>query len=426
MATVSSEHRRAEQPLADVVQTTDVNYNLRGKRVAMVSFSGYPEDPRPRRAIDALLGEGVAVDFICLGDQSLPRQEKQGRLDVRRLRIEHRRGGAFSYLYQYAAFMVASAAVLAFRSLTRRYALVYVNNMPDVLVASAVVPKLLGAKVILDQHDPMPELMTTIFGLSEGSFAVRAIKRLEKWSIAFADKVITVNVACRRIFADRSCRAEKIGIVMNAPDDRIFGAEPHSPTLRDRSADHFVIMYHGSIVERNGLDLAVRALALIKPAVPKAKLRIYGKKTTFLECVMADVKELGLESSVEYCGPRSLEALVHEIEKCDLGVVPNQRNAFTDINTPTRIFEYLALGKPVIAPRTPGIQDYFPADSLYFFDSGNSQDLARAIENVYSDPAGVYATVERGQAVFSHHVWHVERHNLLTIVGETLGATISR
>ena len=62
-----------------------------------------------------------------------------------------------------AAFIAVSAYILAVRSLRRRYDLVYIHNMPDVLVASALLPKLLGAKVILDQHDPMPELMMTIF-----------------------------------------------------------------------------------------------------------------------------------------------------------------------------------------------------------------------------------------------------------------------
>ena len=55
--------------------------------------------------------------------------------------------------------------------------------MPDVLVFSAIVPKLLGAKVVLDLHDPMPELMQTIFKLPEESFSVVVLKRLEKWSI---------------------------------------------------------------------------------------------------------------------------------------------------------------------------------------------------------------------------------------------------
>jgi len=37
-----------------------------GKRVAMVTFSPYPFDPRPRRAVDALVAEGASVDLICL------------------------------------------------------------------------------------------------------------------------------------------------------------------------------------------------------------------------------------------------------------------------------------------------------------------------------------------------------------------------
>ena len=44
--------------------------------------------------------------------------------------------------------------MLALRSLTRRYDLVHVHNMPDILVFAALVPKVFGAKVVLDLHDP--------------------------------------------------------------------------------------------------------------------------------------------------------------------------------------------------------------------------------------------------------------------------------
>ena len=84
----------------------------------------------------------------------------------------------------------------------------------------------------------------------------------------------------------------------------------------------------------------------------------------------------GVQDCVHYLGPKSLEELVREVESCDLGIIPNPRNAFTEINTPTRIFEYLALGKPVIAPRTVGIQDYFGQESLLYFEPGNPKDLA--------------------------------------------------
>src|SRR5206468_505000 len=95
--------------------------------------------------------------------------------------------GAWRLRGKRAAMVVLSLAILAVRSMRRRYHVVYVHNMPDVLVLSALVPKAQGAKVILDLHDPMPELMMSIFNLPHDSLRVRTLERLEKWSIRFAD-----------------------------------------------------------------------------------------------------------------------------------------------------------------------------------------------------------------------------------------------
>ena len=389
----------------------------------MVTFSPYPADPRPRRAVEALLEEGMAVDLICLQDEKAQKRETLGGLDIVRVPITHRRGGALSYGYTYSAFILVSASILALRSLRRRYDVVYVHNMPDILVLSALVPKALGARVILDLHDPMPELMTTIFKFDKNSLSVGLMKFLEKWSIARADSVITVNVACKRIFASRSCHNDKIDVVMNAPDGTLFPLRtPHSYQSSDTSAKRLVIMYHGSLVERNGLDLAVAALAQVRKAIPAAELRVYGRTTPFLEQVMEDARNQGLQDCVRYLGVRRLEDLAREIEECDVGIIPNQRNAFTDINTPTRIFEYLALGKPVIAPRTPGIQDYFSSDSLLFFESGNAKELARRIESVFSHRKDAVETAMRGQQVYLAHTWLQERQNLVNLVSKLLRA----
>lgn len=395
---------------------------LRGKRVGMVVFSSYPADPRPRRAAEALLKEGMQVDLICEADEKLPKRESLGGLEIFRLPITHHRGGKLSYAYQYSAFILISAGVLARRLLRHRYDLIYIHNMPDVLVFSALVPKAFGAKVILDQHDPMPELMITIFNLKAESLSVRLIRQLEKWSIACVDLVITVNVACKRIFADRSCRPEKVGIVMNSPDGEIFPyrAARSYPAIDSTSGKPFVVMYHGSLVERNGLDLAVDALARVREAVPSAELKICGRRTPFLEQVMQKARTAGLEGSIRFLGPKSLEELVGEIETCDVGVIPNQRNPFTDINTPTRIFEYLALGKPVVAPRTPGILDYFNPDSLLFFEAGDAAELAERIKYVYFHSREAIETAECGQQVYLAHTWQEERATLVGLVSELL------
>jgi glycosyltransferase involved in cell wall biosynthesis len=386
---------------------------LRGKRAAVLLFSYYPSDPRPRRAAEALVNEGVQVELICLkasGDQ--PTRETFKGVDILRLPFKRRRGGPSAYLMQYSAFILSTFFLLAFRSLRRRFALVHVHNMPDLLVFSALVPKLIGAKVVLDLHDPMPELMTTIFGFEPTSFAVRLLKRLERWSIAFADVVFTVNLACKKIFASRSCLADKIHVVMNSPDEEIFAFRSAVSPPMERTTP-FVMMYHGSILERNGLDVAVMALAIVRQRIPGAELRVYGESTPFLEVVMETVRKNGLEDSVRYFGGKGLEEIVAAIDGCDVGVIPNRRAIFTEINTPTRIFEYLSRGKPVITGRAPGVQDYFAEDALFFFELGDAADLARSIVHVYGHP-DVAEVVKRGQQVYLAHRWSAERKGLVS------------
>jgi glycosyltransferase involved in cell wall biosynthesis len=206
---------------------------------------------------------------------------------------------------------------------------------------------------------------------------------------------------------------------MNSPDEELFpyrAARSYPVSTRDKP----IIMYHGSLVARNGLELAVDALARVCKVIPRAELRIYGPSTPYLKQVMGKVHSLGLQNNVSYFGAKKLEELANEIENCDIGIIPNLRNTFTDINTPTRIFEYLALGKPVIAPRTPGIQDYFDSDSLLFFESGNSEDLAEKIEYAVSHITEATAIAERGQQVYLAHTWQQEKETLVSLVAGLL------
>jgi len=397
---------------------------LCGKRVAVVVFSHYPSDPRPRRAAEALSRLGMNVEVICLRqDKGEPRRETREGIRIRRVSLKRRRGGKFSYVFQYAAFLLISLVLLAFRSVRGRYHLVHVHNMPDILVFAAVVPKVFGSKVILDLHDPMPELMTTIFGLAPESFGVRLLKNFERWSIRFAHAVLTVNQACKRLFTGRGCPPEKVLVVMNSPDEGIFKYRETAPVPIERNdGKPFVIMYHGSLVERHGLDVGVSALGVIKQAIPRAELRIYGQSTPFLERVLNSVRGSDLEKSVRYFGPRTLEQIVEAIDECDVGIIPNRRSIFTEINTPTRIFEYLSRGKPVIAPAVPGILDYFSDGQLIFFELGDANDLARKLEYVCFHPEEVEKTVRLGQAIYREHKWSAERAKFTTLVGQLLAA----
>jgi glycosyltransferase involved in cell wall biosynthesis len=361
----------------------------------------------------------MSVDVV-----SLKEHKKDGLRDsvngvaILRVPLSHWRGSKLGYAVHYGLFTLGTMLLLGFRSIFKPYSLVHVHNMPDFLVFSAAIPKLLGAKVILDLHDPMPELMMTIYGLSKDSFYVRLMKEIEKWSTRFADRVITANAAFERLFVGRGCDPGRLSVVLNSPDEGIFEfRDLVDPIDREREKPRsLVIMYHGAIVERHGLDLAVLALGSLRKSIPQIELRVYGFHTPFLDEVMDLARQKGLEKSVQYHGVKSLEQISKAIDECHVGIIPNRQSTFTEINFPTRILEYLARAKPVIAPRTEGIQDYFGPEDLIYFELGDAHDLARKILWLHEHPLEVNKIVKNGQAVYRVHTWSQERSRLWALV----------
>jgi glycosyltransferase involved in cell wall biosynthesis len=397
---------------------------LQGKRAAVLLYSYYPSDSRPRREAESLVAAGYEVDLICLQEsESEPKRELINGVNVKRLPLSKRRESKLAYSRQYLSFLMACAALLAFWSLKKRYRIVHVHNMPDFLVFGAVVPKMLGAKVVLDLHDPMPELMMSIYDLPEHHRYVTCLKSLEKWSIAFVDLVLTPNIAFRNLFISRGCPAEKIGIVMNSPQMEIFDPAKYAASGQDVSKGErpFRLMYHGLIAERHGLDTAIEALAQIRSQIPSLEFHIYGGRTSYLEKIEQMVEHLHLRDCVDYCGFKPQSIIAEAIAGADLGVIPNRRCPFTEINMPTRIFEYLAMGKPVIAPNTQGIRDYFDAQSLLLFEPGNSSDLAEKILWVFRNRDQAADLAERGRRVYHEHLW-IKEDGRLTRLMEKLTA----
>ena len=398
---------------------------LCGRRVAVLLFSYYPSDSRPRLAAEALASEGALVDVICLREtRTEPRREIINGVNVRRLGLKRHRGGKLSYIGQYFAFILWSFVRLTLDSIRARYDVVHVHNMPDVLVLSALVPKALGAGIILDLHDPMPELMMSIYNLDAGNYFVRLLKRLERLSIWFADLVLTPNQAFRELFIKRGCPPGKIQIVMNSPDHEIFDSSKYDSEMAQSptNASLFRIMYHGLIVERYGLDIALQAFAKARVVIPGLEFHIFGERTPYMNNIDAQVRELGLSSCVHYHGFQSQIDIAKSITSMDLGIVPNRRNPFTELNMPIRIFEYLAMGKPVVVPDTEGIRDYFGPDSALFFNPGDSQSLFNAIVDVYRNRQKVSSVLKRAEGVCYAHRWEIYRARFLELVSLLVSA----
>lgn len=388
------------------------------KNILMVVYSYFPQDVRPRREAEALIKAGYTVDIICL---RLPDQTKFERIydvDTYRVNISKSRASKTKYILLYANFFMRSFFLLNWLFLKNRYSVIHVHNMPDFLVFLAVIPKLFGSKVILDLHDPTPEMSITKFAEGRDSMLTKILKWQEKVSIRFAHKIITTNISFLNRFISRGCPSEKIDIVMNSPQESIFNRL--IPASSEKSYENkYVVMYHGIIITRYGFEELLKAINLLKNKIPGIELRVYGTGED-LPLFLELIKKLNLENIVKYFGQVSIEEIVEIIPECNVGIIPNRLGPFTKINFPTRIFEYLHLKRPVVVPLTQGIKDYFDEDSIFYFDAGNEESLANIIFNIYSDTKKTEMVLNRGLEIYYKHRWEIQSRNLINIYEELL------
>ncbi len=406
---------RASDGVASSSGAAERKHPLPAGRLAVVLYSYYLLDPRPRRETEALAEAGMEADVICLRrDPSEPSFERVGGVNIHRVPLSHQRGSAGGYVLRYGFFFLCAFCRLTLWSLRGNLKLVHVHNMPDFLVFSALVPRLRGAKIILDLHDPMPELFCGIYSAPEKHFVYRLLCRIERWSIAFADKVLTPNISFKELFASRSGAADKMEIIMNSPRPTIFDADKYESPPRS-AGRNFTVMYHGLLVERHGLDLAIEALSRLNGEAPGLKLEIYGDRTEYVDRIVRQVEELKIGGSVHFHGYKTQTEIAQAIGGIDLGIIPNRLNDFTNINFPTRIFEYLAMNKPVLVPRTKGVTDYFAEDEMLFFTPGDIDDLARKMAWAYNHPPELLTMMERGREIYRRNSWAAQERRLLGV-----------
>jgi hypothetical protein len=126
----------------------------RGLRVCHVVYSFYDTDYRVRRYATALARRGDHVDVIALRREGQSRDEVIDGCHVSRLQTRSKdERGPLGYLAKVVLFLMRAAAVVASRHAKQRYDIVHVHNLPDFLVFAALIPRLTGARVILDIHD---------------------------------------------------------------------------------------------------------------------------------------------------------------------------------------------------------------------------------------------------------------------------------
>ncbi len=345
----------------------------------MIAYTSYFTDGRVKRHAEALVERGDQVDVICLANT--PVGESRG-VRVIGLEIPRYRGASrASYIRSYLRFFTAAAFTALRLSLAERYNAVIVCTMPDAAVLCAIAPKMLGSKVVLDIHDTMPELYRDKFGGRRGALGARLLVLEERASAWLADRVLAVHDLHRARLEHGGIPPEKIRVVMNLPDPRIF--VPHDNGCA--SNGRFTLVCHGTVTHRLGLDIAIRALHILRDRLPAARLMVIGAGDYLAEAQCL-VETLELERMVDFIPPVPVERLPEILAGGMVGIVPNRACSATHLMLPVKLLEYATLGIPVIAARLRTIEHYFGPNAVRFFNAEEPEDLAAAIEELYRRP----------------------------------------
>jgi glycosyltransferase involved in cell wall biosynthesis len=350
----------------------------------MVAYTHYPTDSRVRREAEALVERGDTVDVICLGNKGEQNPEYYNSVRMIKIRISRYRGSnAWTYIISYLQFFFIALFKLANLQSKNVYQVIQVHTMPDFMVFSAVIPKLRGAKILLDVHDLMPELYQSKFGYDAKHPFIRFISWMECRSIAFANHALAVHKPHLEALCSHGNPPGKFTVLLNLPDMKIFS---HSNDSEFHNDFGLHLIYHGTVAQRNGLEVAIRAISSLKKDLKDLTLRIIGDGDDILR-LSKMVKELELQDIIKIDkGMVSLEKLVPLIQKADVGIVPILYDDFTKYMLPVKLLEYVALGKPVICSRTETIEAYFDDSMVQFTSPGDITELAEAIRYLYENP----------------------------------------
>ncbi len=327
-----------------------------------------------------MIEAGYSIDIICLRLPGEKSREVKKNLRIYRLPYKHRRKGILEYIFRYLLSFTMMSAIVTILHQKRGYDLIQVNTMPDFLVFATWYPRLTGAKILLDLHEPTPELWKSKFEKRKMRFLIRFMERIEQMAISYADQSITVNETIRQRFIERGADEKKISIIRNVPSETF-----QKSGIAQLPEDQFKIITHGSIEKRYGHELILQALTLLKDRIPGIHLYIVGDGEDAPQ-LRQKVSELSLSEDVTFTGWVPIETIPRLIAAADLGIVSILPTAFGELCQPNKLFEYVALQKPVVAPRLPAITESFDDDSLIYFEPGNPADLADRVEEFYRNP----------------------------------------
>jgi glycosyltransferase involved in cell wall biosynthesis len=379
----------------------------------MIVHAVYPGDARVRRQTDVLVDAGHEIDLFCLRGPGEASEESIAALRIIRLPVNRIFTGFAGHLAEYMAFGGMVMVRLAREHRRRRYRLVQVASVPDFLAFAAAPLRLSGVPLLLDLHEDMPEFFRDRFAHPALKPLMPLVIGAAKASALIADEVITVHEPLRQLSIARGVPLEKISVVMNSADTKVFDPALH-PRRGFLEDGELRVIHHSNLQRMYGLDIAVEAVALIGRELP-LRLDVYGDGP-FRREVEAAIARTGTADLVHLNGRVPIDDLPGLIAGSDVGLVPSRPDPYLQYSLSTKLLEYAAMGIPIIASDLATFRAHLTPAAIRYVPGGDPAALATAIRELAADPTAAARLGAEARRQSATYAWEVQGRRYVEIV----------
>ncbi|MEI6043228.1 MAG: glycosyltransferase [Chloroflexota bacterium] len=293
----------------------------------------------------------------------------------------------FPWSYVERTFFASEAiSYLLWRRLTGRPCrAIYVR---DVICAYWLVKfgrTLLGAKIIYEAHD----LEARNPSRNQGKRLSAFLQQVDRTILSRADGVVSLTTAFKDFLSADGWREAKrpSTVIPDAYDSKLYQPLPQAECRKalGLSNEEFIVVYAGLTFAYRGLDRMVEAFDLfLKQSQAEARLCFVGGRPFEVEELRQVVQRAGLGSRVQLIGQTTQEQVNLWLNAASLTVIPD---TVTDLTaSPLKMFEYAAVGRPVLLPDLPALREILADQEAIYFERGNLTALTAALKWVYANP----------------------------------------
>jgi glycosyltransferase involved in cell wall biosynthesis len=366
-------------------------------KTSMVLFETFPPDIRVENECKVLNMHDISITLICENDENNSGKTQETYKGITVHRVAHGLGKRFRWFPSFWwLFPIEPTILRKILHLLQDENIVLVHSHDlQAALTSIIAGRIKGKKIVLDLHENYPEMRLArewVPGKFNGLLKFRTIlqKLWETICCKFCDHIIVVVNEGKSRLMDKKIPADKISVIMNTVDLNVFSDKnvKHLENLQIPN-DSFVICFIGIFAPDKGIDIAIKAMPHVLKKVPNARLLIVGHGRNE-EQYKKLAEKLGISNEVIFSGWVDMMDLPSYIAKCDVGLALHEKNPQRDTTIPHKIFQYMAMGKPVlVSDAKPLARIVAETGCGLSVDVKDPKTVAKVIIRLYHDGRGV-------------------------------------